>query len=77
MVGAVHPVIHEVQPGVGLVSLGPILYHWGDDGKYATWLKEYSESVCDVMMISHQEGLMNGNNNSKEEIYACWNHVRY
>lgn len=70
MVGAVHPVIQEAQPGVGLVSLGPNLYHWGDNGEYATWLKEYPESVCDVMIISHQEGLMDDKESSREENYA-------
>ena len=70
LVGAIHPVIQEAQPSAGSVSLGPSLYHWGDNGEYATWFKEYPESLCDVIMISHVEGLMDGRGSSREESYA-------
>ena len=35
--------------------LGPNFYHWNDDGEFAQWLREYPESVYDIMMTSHQE----------------------
>ena len=33
-------------------SLGPSFYDREDNGEYAQWLREYPESICDVLMIS-------------------------
>ena len=64
LVGAIHPVVQEAPPSIELVSLGPNLYHWSDDGEYAKWLKEYPDSVWDVMVIPHHECLRDGRNSS-------------
>ena len=68
--GVVHSGRREAPPTTELISLGPSLYHWSDDGEYAKWLKEYPDSVCDVMATSHHECLRDGSDNSKEEGYA-------
>ena len=62
--GVVHSSRREAPPNTKLISLGLIFYHWSDDGEYANWLKEYPDSMCDVMVTSHHECLRVGSNNS-------------
>ena len=50
--------------------LGPGFYHWSDNGNYAQWLKDYPDSVCDVMVTSHHEYLRDDVDSSKMEEYA-------
>lgn len=49
---------------------GPSFYHWSDNGEYAQCLKDYLESVCDVMMISHHEYLKDNKDRSNMKEYA-------
>ena len=49
LVGVVHSGGHGRILDSGLCSLGPSFYHYGDDGEYAQWLREYPKSEFDVM----------------------------
>ena len=35
--------------------LGPSLYNQEDDGNFAYWLRQYPESISDIMMMSHSD----------------------
>ena len=50
--------------------LGPSFYHHGDDGEFAHWLREYPESLFDVMTTSHYECLSDQMDRSRLEEYA-------
>jgi hypothetical protein len=57
LVGVIHPDNQRINMDLGSGSLGPNFYHYGDNGNYAQWLREYPESEFDVM--THQVGLGN------------------
>ena len=49
--------------------LDPSFYNQADDGKFGHCLRQYPESICDVMMASHHETLQDDRVSSKEEKY--------
>ena len=53
LVGVVHSSGHGTIIDSGSGGLGPSFYHYGDDGEYAQWLTDYSESEFDVMVMFH------------------------
>ena len=70
LVGVVQSGRQDTKTYIRLGHLGPSFYHWNDNGEYAQWLKDYSESVCDEMMISHHECLKDDKNRSNTEDYV-------
>jgi hypothetical protein len=54
----------------GSGSLGPSFYHWGDNGEYAQWLKDYPESEYHVMVTSYHPCLNDKRLSSRSEKYS-------
>ena len=53
LVGVVHSGGHGGFIDLALGFLGPSFYHYGDNGDYAQWLREYPELEFDVIVTSH------------------------
>ena len=49
--------------------LGPSFYNQEDDGDFAYWLKQYPESISDVMMMSHSHILQDDSSSSPKGNY--------
>ena len=67
LVGVVRLGEERVTMDSRLSNLGPSLYHLSDNGEYARWLKDYPDSICDVMVTSHLECLKEGRNVLRKE----------
>ena len=70
VVGVVQSDSQDTKIYTRLGHLGPNFYHWSDNGEYARWLKDYPESVRDVMTTSHHECLRADRDRSNTEDYA-------
>ena len=70
LVGVIQSCNQGATIDIELGHLGPSFYYWSDNGEYAQWLKEYSDSVCDVMVTSHHEYLRDDMDGSKREEYS-------
>ncbi|BFI32702.1 hypothetical protein MPTK2_3g07970 [Marchantia polymorpha subsp. ruderalis] len=55
LVGVVNSGCKETTVNGRLSHLGPGFYNWERDDEYNRWLKEYPDSGCDILMISHCE----------------------
>ncbi|PTQ27291.1 hypothetical protein MARPO_0207s0002 [Marchantia polymorpha] len=55
LVGVVQSNERKNRLDVGSGSLDPSFYSRSDDGEFAQWLRDYPESGCDAMMISHHK----------------------
>ena len=70
LVGLVHSGGHRKVIASASEFLGLNFYHCEDDGNYAQWLKEYSESDFDVMVMSHHACLGDDIFRSKSKKYS-------
>ena len=51
--------------------LGPSFYNQEDDEELAHWLRQYPESICDVMMMFHHDILRDARSSSKGDNYLA------
>ena len=70
LVGVYHSGGRGMIIDTGSGGLGPSFYNYGDDGKYAQWLKDYPESKFNVMMTSYHACLRDDILNSRNEEYS-------
>ena len=70
LVGVAHLDGHRKIIDSGSGSLGPSCYHYGDNGEYAQWLRNYPESEFDVMMTSYHAYLNDEVISSRGEDYS-------
>ena len=70
LVGVVHSGGHGKILDSGSGGLGPSFYHYGDDGEYAQWLREYPESEFDMMATSYHACLSDDILKARSEEYS-------
>ena len=70
LVGVVHSGGHGRIMDSESGGLDPSFYHYGDNGEYAQWLRDYPESEFDVMVTSHHAGLSDDILSSRSEEYS-------
>jgi hypothetical protein len=77
LVGVVHSRGQKMTIDSRSCSLGHSIYHWSDNGEYSQWLRDYSESVYDIMVTSHHASLSDEKHSSKMIEYSLLEHLRY